>query len=142
MPDPRTTYGQLLEERRAEIAARERRHRTLGYARLGAAAAAVAVVWYSLASGRGSVVWVLVPAAIFATLLIIGDRFLEILERRRRAARYYERAIARLEGKWAGSGESGRRLSDLGHPYAEDLDLFGAGGLFELLCTARTHVGE
>ncbi len=28
------------------------------------------------------------------------------------------------------------------HPYARDLDLFGAGGLFELLCTARTRAGE
>ena len=125
MPDPRSTYEQLLQQRSAEIAVRERRHRTLGYFRLAAVAAAVAVVWYSLASGRGSVVWVLVPAAVFAALLIVGDRWSEVLERRRRAARYFERALARLDGKWAGAGESGRRMSDPGHPYAEDLDLFG-----------------
>ena len=28
------------------------------------------------------------------------------------------------------------------HPYAADLDLFGKGSLFELISTARTHVGE
>src|SRR5690606_34251317 len=28
------------------------------------------------------------------------------------------------------------------HPYAEDLDLFGSGSLFELLCRARTRAGE
>ena len=27
-------------------------------------------------------------------------------------------------------------------PYAGDLDLFGTGSLFELLCTARTRTGE
>jgi hypothetical protein len=27
------------------------------------------------------------------------------------------------------------------HPYASDLDLFGTGSLFELLCTARTGIG-
>ncbi len=34
------------------------------------------------------------------------------------------------------------RFLDPAHPYAEDLDLFGKGSLFELLCTARTPVGE
>jgi len=28
------------------------------------------------------------------------------------------------------------------NPYAQDLDLFGKGSLFELLCTARTYIGE
>src|SRR5205085_12021769 len=28
------------------------------------------------------------------------------------------------------------------HPYAQDLDLFGKAGLFELLCTARTRIGQ
>ena len=28
------------------------------------------------------------------------------------------------------------------HPYSRDLDLFGAGSLFELLCMARTRVGQ
>ena len=30
----------------------------------------------------------------------------------------------------------------MAHPYAQDLDLFGIGSLFELLSTARTHAGE
>ena len=34
--DPRLVYSRLLEERRADIALRERRHRTLGYGRLAA----------------------------------------------------------------------------------------------------------
>jgi hypothetical protein len=64
------------------------------------------------------------------------------LERRRRAQRFFERALARLDGKWAGTGEPGDRYLDPAHPYARDLDLFGAGSLFELLSTARTHIGE
>src|SRR5262249_762809 len=31
---------------------------------------------------------------------------------------------------------------DESHPYAADLDIFGKGSLFELLCTARTQSGE
>jgi len=37
---------------------------------------------------------------------------------------------------------AGERFRDPAHPYAEDLDLFGKGGLFELLSTARTRGGE
>src|SRR5262249_4021771 len=39
-------------------------------------------------------------------------------------------------------GRTGSRFLDNSHPYALDLDLFGAGSLFELLCTARTTAGE
>ena len=139
--DPRLVYCRLLEERRADIALRERRHRALGYGRLAAVIAAAAVVWLALA-GHLSIIWITLPIAVFAVLVAIHDRLLRILERRRRAQRFFERALARLDGKWAGTGEPGDRYLDPAHPYARDLDLFGAGSLFELLCTARTHIGE
>ena len=41
-----------------------------------------------------------------------------------------------------GTGETGERFQSSSHPYSRDLDLFGAGSLFELLCTARTRVGQ
>ena len=41
-----------------------------------------------------------------------------------------------------GHGATGDQFIDRTHPYAEDLDLFGQGSLFELLSTARTYVGE
>ena len=139
--DPRPIYSQLLDQRRADIARRERRHRTLGYGRLAAVTVAAAVVWLVLA-GQISILWIIAPIALFATLVVIHDRLLRILERRRRAQRFFERALARLDGKWAGTGEPGDRYLDAAHPYARDLDLFGPGSLFELLSTARTHIGE
>ena len=140
--DPRTIYTRLLQERRAEIARREERHKTLGYVRLGVLVCTGAVVWLALASQRVSITWTLLPVAIFAALLVAGDHLLRIIERRRRAARFFERGLARLDGKWAGTGESGERFLNPEHPYAQDLDLFGKGSLFELLSTARTHIGE
>jgi hypothetical protein len=139
--DPRLVYSRLLDQRRADIARRERRHRALGYGRLAAVTAAAAVVWLALA-GQLSVVWAAIPIAVFAVLAVIHDQLLRTLERRRRAQRFFERALARLDGKWAGIGEPGDRYLDPAHPYARDLDLFGPGSLFELLCTARTHIGE
>ena len=37
---------------------------------------------------------------------------------------------------------SGERFRDPHHSYVDDLDLFGRGSLFELLCTCRTRLGE
>jgi hypothetical protein len=141
MHDPKEIYSRLVAERQAEIAAREAGHRRLGYYRLGAFIAAGAVVWLAL-GGALSILWLLVPAAVFGGLIVVHERLLAVLERRRRAVRYFEKGLARLEGSWAGTGETGERYLDPAHPYAQDLDLFGKGSLFELLSTARTHIGE
>ena len=71
--DPRLVYSRLLDERRADIALRERRHRALGYGRLAAVIAAAAVVWLALA-GHLSIVWITVPIAVFALLVVIHDQ--------------------------------------------------------------------
>jgi len=142
MTDPREAYSRLLEQRRAEIAGRELRHRNLGYFRLLAVLAAAVIAFLALGWGSLSVLWMLVPGAVFAALMVVHDRILKDLERRRRAAAFFEKAIARLDGKWPGAGEPGDRYLTAGHPYAADLDIFGKGSLFELLSTARTHIGE
>ncbi len=142
MSDPRGAYARLLEERRADIALREKRHRALGYARLAVVACAAVVVWLALARQAFSIAWVLVPVALFAALIVVHEQLLRVLERRRRAARYFERSLARLDGNWMGAGEPGERYLDAAHPYAKDLDLFGPGSLFELISTARSHIGE
>jgi len=60
----------------------------------------------------------------------------------RRAVLFYERAIARLEDRWQGSGETGERFRVPDHVYADDLDVLGKGSLFELLSTVRTPLAE
>ncbi len=141
MEDPRSVYSRLLKERLAEIAAREARHQVLGYYRLAVAAAGVAVLWMAFQQSI-TILWLLVPIAVFVGLIVLHEHLLRRLERRRRAAAFFEKGLARLDGKWAGTGSTGERYADPEHPYAADLDLFGKGSLFELLCTARTHIGE
>ena len=131
--DPRTLYTERLAERRAEIAHQEKRHRLLGRGKLGMGACGIALVWLALAQGAFSILWVLVPIAGFVLLVVIHEKLLQELERRRRAARFFEKALARLDGNWAGTGEAGDRYNEAAHPYALDLDLFGKGGVFELL---------
>jgi len=85
---------------------------------------------------------VVVPAALFVALVIAHDKVLKELEISRRRVAFYEAGIARLEDRWIGTGTHGTRYGDPAHPYAADLDLFGRGSLFELLCGARTRAGE
>jgi hypothetical protein len=141
-PDPRTLYSHLLQQRRAEIAQREQRNQRLSYARLATVVCALAVVWLALARQAFSILWVLAPAAVFVALIVTHERLLRVIERRRRAQRFFDKGLARLDGKWIGTGEPGDRYLDPAHPYAVDLDLFGKGSVFELLSTARTRIGE
>jgi hypothetical protein len=59
-----------------------------------------------------------------------------------RLQRFYRSGIDRLTGDWAGTGASGDEFVPTEHLYARDLNLFGAGSMFELLCTGRTQVGR
>ena len=54
----------------------------------------------------------MIPVAVFAALLVIHDHLLRMLERRRSAERFFEGALARLDGKWGGIGEPGPRPHD------------------------------
>ncbi|MGC2162565.1 MAG: mismatch repair protein [Silvibacterium sp.] len=80
--------------------------------------------------------------AIFALTFVLHERVLRSLRRTRQRINFYQRGLARLEGRWPGTGRQGDQFLEAAHPYARDLDLFGKGGLFELLCTARTSAGE
>jgi hypothetical protein len=141
MDDPRSAYSQLLKDRLAEIAAREQGHQRLGYFRLLTAAAAALLLWLAIQHSL-TILWILAPVGVFIFLIVLHERLLKRLDRRRRAAAFFEKGLARLDGNWAGQGAAGEQYADAEHPYAADLDLFGKNSLFELLCTARTHVGE
>jgi hypothetical protein len=141
MAEPSLLYSRILEERNARIASIERRHRLMGYGKLAAALGGAVVVWLAVEHAL-SILWLLAPIAAFAALVVTHDRLLEARERQRRAARFFERSLARLDGRWAGTGDRGDGYLESAHPYANDLDLFGKGSLFELLSTARTHIGQ
>ena len=139
---PTEQYQQRLERWRSEHASSEHRFRQLGNARLITAIAAVAIAGFSFGAGYVSAWWLIAPLLIFIALAIVHDR----VDRKRaaaaRAIAYFEHATARLTNHWIGKGNLGERFRDPKHVYADDLDLFGRGSLFELLSTARTAAGE
>jgi hypothetical protein len=54
---------------------------------------------------------------------------------------YYNKGAARLARKWD-LLDGGDRFIDQDHFYSRDLDLFGQGSLYQLLCSARTHIAR
>ena len=134
-------YRIRLTSRRAARDALTETDARFAHGRLAAVGAAVLVLvlaWRDVSSAW----WLAVPAAIFVWLMRGHDRVLRARDAASRAIGFYDRGLARLEDRWKGSGEPGDRFRDDHHVYANDLDLFGPGSLFELLSLARTRTGE
>ncbi|HEX6985911.1 MAG TPA: hypothetical protein VF170_11065, partial [Planctomycetaceae bacterium] len=101
---------------------------------------ALAIGW--LTTGRPSPAWLLPPAAAFAAAVAIHGRVLKGRRRAERGVAYYDRGLERLAGQWSGVGPTGERYRDATHPYADDLDLFGPGSVFQRLWCGATRLGE
>lgn len=107
-----------------------------------AVVAILAIAWLSLSRRTPPLLYSLLPVP----LVIVSGR--EYKKRRSallqslRLHTYYKQGMARLEGRWAGSGIRGEEFACADHDYDKDLNVFGEGSLFELLCTCRTQVGR
>jgi hypothetical protein len=134
-------YPARLASLRAAAEQLARLDSRFSHVRLAVFAAAVAL---AIAVWRGGLQpsWLLVPVGLFGFLIHRHDRVVRARSDVARTIAFCERGIARLEDRWAGTGESGDRFADDRHVYAADLDLFGRGSLFELLSIARTRAGE
>jgi len=139
---PALEYSDRLAERQAVVAAEERGHALAGNLRLLVVGAGAVVAWLSLVRHLLAPWSLAVPVLVFVALAIWHDRVLVRLGRARRAVRFYQEGLARLDDTWPGTGSPGDRFLAPDHPFAADLDLFGRGSLFELLSRARVRAGE
>ncbi len=139
---PSAEYSSRLESRRAALADHEKQHRSLGNFRVLVLVAAAATAYAGFGRDVFSGWWLIVPAVVFFWL---GSRLQRVETERTvlaRAVAFYERAQARLEGRWQDHGPDGSRFLVEHHLYARDLDVFGEASLFRLLSNARTRMGE
>jgi hypothetical protein len=134
--DPRATYDERLKQHREESAALRSRERAMSIARivLFIATVAIAIIHFSG--------WILIPMAGFAALVIAHDHSIRRRRRADAAAKFCERGIERLSGLWQGKGFDGSAFAGEHHLFAADLDLFGKGSIYELLCIAATSAGR
>jgi len=139
---PKAEYQSRLSEWSRRAQAHERAHLRMGNLRLlfvvGLVILAAVLVQTRVVLG---IVLTIVLFGLFLTGMV-HDRILKARDRARRAMGFYQAGLNRLDGSWAGKSSPGTEFLDPHHPYASDLDLFGAGSLFELLNTTQTESGR
>jgi hypothetical protein len=137
----KTEYQRRIQQRESAVAQLQRKHLWLGNLRIAVFVAIIILAWFSR---TGSSIFYLLIAAIilFIALVVIHRRVVRAMNAAKRAAEVYRRGIARMEDRWAGTGDTGDEFKDPLHLYAEDLDILGHGSLFQLLSTARTRMGR
>ncbi len=140
--NPEAAYQQSLDTLRKAEARYKQTSGRLGVATLLFLGISVVSAVWILTSRISAIYWVLLPLAFLVFFAITHERVIRTIRMNASRIAFYERGLARLANKWMGTGETGDRFSDPSHPYARDLDIFGTGSLFELLCTARTQAGE
>ena len=138
---PLEIYTELLQQNRDRLGLQQKWDRQLGYAKVAVGLVAVFLLVRFVHELHG--IWPLpIAAAVFVVLAIVHEGVLARIRETKSIIVHYERGVARLEDRWAGTSEGGDRFKDDTHPYSRDLDLFGKGSIFELLCTFRTRAGE
>lgn len=139
---PHQEYSRRMKDRKTSAAQLQRRHLWLGNTRIALFILILVQCWITGKTGSPSAYWLLAPIGLFVALAVVHRRVERALNMTKRAVAVYGRGIARMEDRWAGSGETGEEFKDPLHLYAEDLDILGEGSLFQLLSTARTNMGK
>lgn len=140
---PVEEYTRRQRLREQQVERHESRHIALGYLKLLLIAATAVLAWLS----RGDfyrLFWLPgVPVLLFIAVAVYHSRVLRRQADERRAVEFYSKGLARIEDRWPRTTE--RTLPEqaiASSLYARDLDIVGKGSLFELLCVARTRMGE
>ncbi len=133
---PQQAYEARLATHRAAASALASRERFISAARLVVIAAAILLAW------RVGMLAAALAVAAFIVLVVVHDAFISRRRRADAAAAFCERGIARLTNAWMGRGISGDQFAAEHHPFAADLDVFGKGSLFEMICIAATASGR
>jgi hypothetical protein len=144
-PIPPEFYEARANKHRASWESLGRRSRLLSNLR-GLTFAVWVLSWgFALFGSAGRVGVFLGSTALlaFIALILYHSR---VIEREAVEARWIavnEDAQARVSGNaWHKLASKGEQFRSEGHPYADDLDLFGRASLFQRLSVAKTHLGE
>ena len=142
LPAVQSIYNERLAARRGALARWRNLDERIANLRLVVFVLGVVVGIASFALDLIAGPWLVAPFVGFISLVVWHAYVIRSARTVEIAVEYYLRALSRLDGTWPGTGNQRCDLVDDEHPYAADLDLFGHGSMFELLCNARTQAGE
>jgi len=140
--EPKREYEKRFAARTAVLERRQQLFVIVSNWRLVCVLAVPLMAWLSWGRDLFSPWWLALPLAAFVALAVYHEFVDRRIQGAKRAVCFYEHGLARLGDRWSAIGDRGERFADPNHLYASDLDVFGEGSLFQLLCTARTRAGE
>jgi hypothetical protein len=140
--NPESEYNRRLSKRQEQLMNIRGLHQRLWIYLTGAALVGIVAAWAALSSHLISLVWLLPPMAVVLSILQSLTKNARLHRQMEQIVGFYELGLARLHQQWQGRGIGGERFRPYNHAYASDLDLFGTGSMFEVLCTARTGIGR
>jgi hypothetical protein len=139
---PESEYAQRLAVRKPQLERIERIYARLWTYFVLSVLAALLTVYAGFSSHTISPIWTLLPLVGLIAITQSLSNNARAHSRIQRIVNFYELGVARLHDLWQGRGIGGEEFLPDDHSFASDLDLFGAGSLFEFLCTARTSIGR
>lgn len=138
IPNPREVCRNRLAERSEQVRRLSRQLRRLVKTKRFSI---YTVVGYAVIDPTAA--FLIVPLLILLVpTVLVQHRIACKLYRTRLAAAFYRGTVARIEDRWVGRGDTGARYLSAEDLFADDLELFGQGSLFQFLCTARTSIGK
>lgn len=138
---PKAQYRRSLDVHLEEKRSLDKTDDRIATLRLFSAGLILVTLWLSLTHAGTAYL----PAAVFAVFIALSvyhNVIAQKIDACNRLISFYEAGVARIEDRWSGKGNQGKQFLAPEHPYCVDLDIFGEGSLYELLCVARTHSGE
>ncbi len=139
---PQSEYEQRLQSRASNVRALKKQSDRFSSLRGVLFLSGVALLMASTIWNLLSPQWIAVPILAFVLLVILHARCVRHLKQARQAEIYYRTSLDRLNDQWIDVRPAGEEYFDPQHMYAGDLDLLGRGSLFQLICSARTKLGE
>lgn len=134
--------GKAFQDR--AIAVLEARSRLLGGTRLCVVGAGLAVVGGIVWARLGPWAWEAVGglAIAFLALVVVHARAEQQCNRAQAVRRFHAKGLARMAHDWGALAPSDGRFGSSDHPFASDLDIFGAASIMQLVDATETRFGQ
>jgi TM2 domain-containing membrane protein YozV len=141
-PSPKETYTELLSDYQHKLQKATRRTARISALRVAIFLAGMVAIYVAAGISATAVIIVSVAFVVAFILIVLQhQRVHQQAEELQRLVTINGNELKALQGDYSGFGD-GKQFIEPGHPYAGDLDIFGAGSIFQYINRTATSVGN
>ncbi|NLK94379.1 MAG: DNA mismatch repair protein MutS [Clostridiales bacterium] len=137
-------YKENIEESNKKIEELNRIIAKIGWSRLIILLLGLFISWklYSSSGVYNAIIAIIITIVVFIIVANIHGKKMKIKENLEITVEVNEKGLKRLNGKYREFEDKGEDLVEEGHPFCNDLDIFGQNSLFQMINTTRTKKGR